>query len=84
MLDESEREYHERRARAELDLAYRSESRKAMAAHLRLSSLHMAELRVTPRPVPARRLPGDREPAGVTAGRIGQSERQGEADLVSR
>lgn len=42
---ETEHEYHVRRAREELDLAYRSERRAVSTAHLRLSALHMAELR---------------------------------------
>ena len=42
---ETDRDYHQRRARAELDLAYRADPRRAMVAHLRLSSLHMAALR---------------------------------------
>ena len=41
---ESDQDYHVRRARAELDLAYRSECRTAMEAHLRLSTLHMQKL----------------------------------------
>lgn len=45
MIVETERDYHMRRARAELDLAYRSECRTAMESHLRLSSLHMQRLR---------------------------------------
>ena len=45
MLHETEREYHVRRARAELDLAYRSDCPAAMEAHLRLSSLHMRKVR---------------------------------------
>ena len=44
MIAESDRDYHVRRARAELDLAYRSECRSAMESHLRLSSLHMRRL----------------------------------------
>ena len=44
MGPESNREYHLRRARAELDLAYRSDHRVAVEAHLRLSALHMREL----------------------------------------
>ncbi len=42
---ESSRDYHMRRARVELDLAYRAEVPAAMEAHLRLSALHMARLR---------------------------------------
>lgn len=45
MLVETSRDYHMRRARAELDLAYRSQCGEAMEAHLRLSALHMAKLR---------------------------------------
>ena len=44
MLPESQHDYHTRRARDELDLAYRAEARPIMEAHLRLSALHMAEL----------------------------------------
>ena len=42
---ETSHDYHVRRAREELDLAYRSERRAVSAAHLRLSALHMARLR---------------------------------------
>ena len=45
MTHESDRDYHLRRARAELDLAYRARRESAAAAHLRLSSFHMAALR---------------------------------------
>jgi len=44
MLPESQHDYHTRRAREELDLAYRAEARRIMEVHLRLSALHMAEL----------------------------------------
>lgn len=44
MTHESDRDYHLRRARAELDLAYRARREAAAAAHLRLSSFHMAAL----------------------------------------
>lgn len=44
MILESDHDFHLRRARAELDLAYRSECQAAMEAHLRLSSLHMQRL----------------------------------------
>ena len=44
MILETDHDYHMRRARAELDLAYRSECRAAMESHLRLSSLHMQRL----------------------------------------
>ncbi|MEA3002866.1 MAG: hypothetical protein QOH81_1654 [Sphingomonadales bacterium] len=39
-----ERLYHQDRARAELDWAYRAEGRAAATAHLLLSSLHMRRL----------------------------------------
>lgn len=45
MQIEPSRDYHTRRARGELDLAYRANCRAAMEAHLRLSALHMARLR---------------------------------------
>ncbi len=38
-------DYHIRRARSELDLAYRADGPAAMESHLRLSALHMARLR---------------------------------------
>lgn len=44
MLAESERDYHTRRVRDELDLAYRADRRRAITAHLRLSALHMQRL----------------------------------------
>ena len=46
MQIEPTRDYHMRRARSEIDLAYRAESRAVMEAHLKLSALHMARLRV--------------------------------------
>ena len=42
---ETKHEYHVRRAREELDCAYRSDRSAVTAAHLRLSALHMAQLR---------------------------------------
>ncbi len=45
MIYEDDREYHLRRVRAELDLAYRSRISAAAAAHMRLSALHMRALR---------------------------------------
>jgi hypothetical protein len=45
MRIESDRDYHTRRARIELDLAYRAEDRAVMESHLKLSALHMAKLR---------------------------------------
>lgn len=47
---ENKHEYHVRRAREELDLAYRSERRAVSTAHLQLSALHMAELRALTNP----------------------------------
>ena len=41
-MGESEHEFHVRRAREELDLAYRADLHSAMAVHFRLSALHMA------------------------------------------
>jgi hypothetical protein len=41
MTQEADRDFHMRRARAELDLGYRSECRAARESHLRLSALHM-------------------------------------------
>jgi hypothetical protein len=43
MSTDSRRDYHIRRAREELDLAYRAEGFSAMSAHMRLSAIHMAE-----------------------------------------
>ncbi len=48
MHAESDREYHIRRARNELDRAYRAPSYAASSAHFLLSALHMARLRVAP------------------------------------
>lgn len=42
---ETVRDYHIRRIREELDLAYRTEDRAASSAHLRLSALHVSRLR---------------------------------------
>jgi hypothetical protein len=41
---ETLRDYHIRRIREELDLAYRTDSRAASSAHLRLSALHVSRL----------------------------------------
>lgn len=55
MIRETDHDYHVRRARAEFDLAYRSDCRAATESHLRLSSLHMQRLRdLPPSPPPAR------------------------------
>lgn len=45
MTNDSDREYHRRRARSELDMAYRAERQNVAEAHLRLSALHMERLR---------------------------------------
>ena len=45
MQDETDRDYHTRRAREELDRAYRADGWTAMSAHFRLSSLHMQKAR---------------------------------------
>ena len=42
---ETVRDYHIRRIREELDLAYRADDRAASSAHLRLSALHVNRLR---------------------------------------
>ena len=44
-MSEADCEYHLNRARVELDLAYRAESRAAADAHLRMSSLHMGKIK---------------------------------------
>lgn len=49
MRNEADIDYHMRRARVELDLAFRAERRAPMEAHLKLSALHMAKLRDQPR-----------------------------------
>jgi hypothetical protein len=45
MLIEKAHDYHVRRARAELDAAYRATTATVAEAHLRLSVLHMRKLR---------------------------------------
>jgi hypothetical protein len=44
-MTQDDREYHVRRARAELDMAYRTSSRVAAEAHMKLSMLHMERVR---------------------------------------
>ena len=44
MFNSNDRDHHRDRVRAELDLAYRADSRAAADAHLRLSALHMHRL----------------------------------------
>ena len=41
MIRDPERDYHEARAKAELDWSYRATHRAAAEAHMRLSALHM-------------------------------------------
>jgi hypothetical protein len=45
MLNSADRDYHEERARAELDLAYRAEHKSVAEAHFRLSAMHMERVR---------------------------------------
>jgi hypothetical protein len=45
MLNSADRDYHEERARAELDLAYHAEDKGVAEAHFRLSALHMERVR---------------------------------------
>jgi hypothetical protein len=45
-----EKKYHTDRVRQELDLGYRSESRHAANAHLRLAALHMSKLEMSQSP----------------------------------
>lgn len=45
MRQETDRDYHTRRAREELDRAYRADGWTAMSAHFLLSSLHMQKVR---------------------------------------
>ncbi len=47
MTNEEDREYHTRRAQEEFDRAYRTNSKAAAEAHMRLSSLHMQRLPAT-------------------------------------
>ncbi len=45
LLLQSDLEYHQQRAREELDRGYRSEHRRVADAHMRLAALHMARLK---------------------------------------
>jgi hypothetical protein len=45
MVSDQDREYHEQRARTEMDQAYRSDHNAAAEAHMRLASLHMERLK---------------------------------------
>jgi hypothetical protein len=46
MKRRDDKDYHSERARAEIDLAYRADTQVAAEAHLRLSALHLARLRM--------------------------------------
>lgn len=43
-MDESEHDFHVRRSRAELDLAYRAGGESVAEVHLRLAALHLQRL----------------------------------------
>jgi hypothetical protein len=45
MLSEEDLEYHQQRAMAELDQAYRAERQVAAEAHMVLASLHMERIK---------------------------------------
>jgi hypothetical protein len=45
MLSQQDLEYHQQRARAEMDRAYRAEHKVAAEAHMRLAGLHMERLK---------------------------------------
>jgi hypothetical protein len=56
-MNADDHRYHTKRARAELDAAYRAERADAAAAHLRLCAFHMRRARETlARPAPAKEL----------------------------
>lgn len=44
MLGEKQKAYHRRRARQELDMAYRAEGETIASAHMKLSALHMRRI----------------------------------------
>ena len=52
-------DYHIRRARDELDLAYRAGNRAASSAHLQLSALHMSRMRTLAAPHGSDRIPAE-------------------------
>lgn len=52
MTQGTNRDYHMRRAREEMDEAYRAEGFAEVDAHLRLSSLHMQRVRELAQPAP--------------------------------
>ncbi len=45
MATAQDHEYHQQRAQAELDWAYRAENSRAAEAHMRLSGMHMERMR---------------------------------------
>ena len=45
MLSQQDLEYHQQRARAEMDQAYRAVHNSAAEAHMRLAGLHMERLK---------------------------------------
>ena len=45
MLSPQDLEYHQQRARAEMDRAYRAEHHAVAEAHMRLAGLHMERLK---------------------------------------
>jgi hypothetical protein len=45
MLTDRDFHYHVQRARAELDLAYRAPHQRAADAHMKLSALHMHQIK---------------------------------------
>jgi hypothetical protein len=47
-MDETEHDFHVRRTRAELDLAYRAGGESVVEAHLRLAALHLQRLDHSP------------------------------------
>jgi len=65
MRDEADRDYHGRRARAELDLASRSTNDAAATAHRGLSSLHMRRAMALESPAAAGGREGDDDSAAA-------------------
>ena len=74
MQNESDRDYHTRRAREELDRAYRADRWTAMSAHFRLSSLHMQMVRAHSAPAILARMARTME--ALSAGRAPAAENQ--------
>ena len=74
MQNESDRDYHTRRAREELDRAYRADRWTAMSAHFRLSSLHMQMVRAHSAPAILARMARPME--ALSAGRAPAAENQ--------